>query len=717
MADLEKQIELLRVENALQHEETIGSILNQENAAEEQVELLRDLVDEIVGQREDSKFDREEARRDAQKKAPKAEAPAKKKEKSEFEIDFGLSGILQTLAGIGAAVAGFATGLVQGFGRILNLVTKRFLAPFRAIADVFKKRGTGQFLKGDSYKALGRTTAFFRRIADTFARLEKATANALKPVGNLFRTIRSYAGMIGNSIKGISGVAIDKITKPFKDFGKFLGGIQRAVVGLPSPKEGAAITGLIDKITKPFKNFIAGVRGAAESTSKFGKALGSFFNAFKVVGRFIAFPLTIIMGIIDGFKGLMAGADRQAGTFNKLIGGAVGAITGVLKGLVAMPLDLLKSAVSWIAEKIFGKDNFLTKFLDSFKFTDMFQMVGDNIADIFVDFFDGVIYVFSDLKQRLMKPFKDGFSFGAVLELLTSLPGTIIGGVLDLGKNLLSSVLSVFGFEEEANALDSFNFTNLIDNIIENIGGFFLGTFGDLKTNLMNIFDSDSDRPLLERIFAFVRDLVTSIYTFPLDLIKGVASTILSFFGMNEQSDFLESFSFKDTFGKIIDWVIALPGKLVDGLMGILSGEIDIGQVISDAMSGAMDMASQFNEYLKSIAQPYLSALAQDDSWLGSIGNFLVPKPAFEWAGVDPDTGEISAPAVSAPETTTRTQAGEAVTEQSKENAQAQGGGGVAMVDASQRSNTTVNNNQQTAAIIDQNLPTQDQNDRSWAWA
>ena len=213
--------------------------------------------------------------------------------------------------------------------------------------------------------------------------------------------------------------------------------------------------------------------------------------------------------------------------------------------------------------------------------------------------------------------------------------------------------------------------------------------------------------------------LILLYILWPLDLIKGVASSILAFFGMNEQSDALESFSFKDTFGKIIDWVMALPGRLVDGLMGILTGEIDIGQVIGDAISSAGNMMAQFNEYLKSVAQPYLQGLAQDDSWLGSLGKFVVPSAAFDWAGVDKDTGEITAPvaSVSAPESTPRTETGEQMNTQSKENAQAQSGATVVVADASSKSNTTVNNNSQTAAIIDQNLPTQDQNDRSWfAW-
>ena len=57
----------------------------------------------------------------------------------------------------------------------------------------------------------------------------------------------------------------------------------------------------------------------------------------------------------------------------KVIMGIAGGISGLLEGIIGMPLDLLKSAISWIAGK-FGFEE-AEKMLDSFKFTDLIRDV------------------------------------------------------------------------------------------------------------------------------------------------------------------------------------------------------------------------------------------------------------------------------------------------------------------------------------------------------
>lgn len=715
-----KAINSLREEN--KHYSTL-SVLQGEN----QEEFLADIslsMKELLDQMSMSRLDAEEARREeSQQKSP--EPPEKKGASKDDKVDFELKGILQIVAGIGAAVTGFAVGLVQGFKNIFALASAKFVSGLKnifapvgrlvdALSDVFGKRGTGQFLKGDTYKTLGRLTKGFRSFADTIKRIEILFAYSTQGVGSIATTVKSYAGMIANTVKEITKLGFDKattkISSAVKSFFTSILNIQRSVVKFMTFDELKNFKGLITKITDPFRNFINGIRGVGESSSRIGKILGSFFSAFKVIGRYVAFPLTVIMGIIDGFKGLQAGMDRQVGFFEKMVGGAIGAITGVLKGLIAMPLDLLKDGISWIAGKL-GFTEF-EKMLDSFSFADMFQMVGDKIADGFVKFFHGLTYWFTDIKDRLMKPFEDGFSFGAVLDLITSLPGTIVGGIMDFAKNGLSALLSIFGQEDASKALDSFKFTDLIDNIISRIGFFFSDMFGSISSSFMNIFNGDG--PMLERIFNFAKNLVTSIFTWPYDLLKNIASGLLGFFGQDDAAQALDSFSFKDTFGAIIDWVVALPGKIVDGLMAIFSGEVSIGDLISDAMTGAMSMAEQFNEWIKGLVRPTLQGIATGDGVFASLQKkALEAVGVFDWAGVNADTGEITAPKVSAPETTTRTDNGSRVAEMSRENEQAKSSATNVVVSAPVQTNQNVTNNN-TAAVIDQNQPTVDYNDRSF---
>lgn len=727
MADkLLTAIDTLRYENAQYHTANY-------KVQEEQTKHIEDVsrsIGELLSEFKGSRLDAEEARRDAGKADDSEKTKVSGGGAPERE-QFDLKGILAIVGGIGASIAGFVAGfasaIVNGVklmfkgvttrvGNIVKGITtsikesaivknistrlKSIFAPVTrfidALGDVFGKRGTGQFLKGSTYQTLGGLTRYVRGFADW----TKRVADGWKLVGSagnqkLAQTIdkvrdavKAFGASINNTLKALRGVNQFGDLRAFAELKKVLNA----------------------KIVQPFTNFMKGVRGVGESTSKLGKTLGKFFSAFKVIGRYVAWPLTIIMGIIDGFKGLQAGADRQVGMVEKILGGAVGAITGILKGLVAVPLDMLKSAVSWIAGKL-GFTEF-EKMLDSFSFADMFQMVGDKIADGFVKFFHGLTYWFTNIKDRLMKPFEDGFSFGAVLDLITSLPGTIVGGIMDFAKNGLSALLSIFGQEDASKALDSFKFTDLIDNIISRIGFFFSDMFGSISSSFMNIFNGDG--PMLERIFNFAKNLVTSIFTWPYDLLKNIASGLLGFFGQDDAAQALDSFSFKDTFGAIIDWVVALPGKIVDGLMAIFRGEVSIGDLISDAMTGAMSMAEQFNEWIKGLVRPTLQGIATGEGvLLGLQKKTLDALGVFDWAGVNADTGEITAPKVSAPETTTRTDNGSRVAEMSRENEQAKSSATNVVVSAPVQTNQNVTNNN-TAAVIDQNQPTVDQNDRSF---
>jgi hypothetical protein len=58
---------------------------------------------------------------------------------------------------------------------------------------------------------------------------------------------------------------------------------------------------------------------------------------------------------------------------------------------------------------------------------------------------------------------------------------------------------------------------------------------------------------------------------------------------------------------------------------------------------------------------------------------------------------------------------GQQAQEQSKENAQAKAKATAVQVINAPQQNQTVNNSSSTAAVMDNNLPTVDNNDRSWA--
>ena len=150
-------------------------------------------------------------------------------------------------------------------------------------------------------------------------------------------------------------------------------------------------------MTKPLGPISKAINGIKSAIQAFGGRLGGIFRLFGTLGRVIAFPVTIIMGIIDGFKGFMRGWEEQEGIFNKLIAGALGAVGGVLRGIIGIPLDLLKSAVGFIAEKM-GFENF-AETLESFSFADIIQGIFDSITNVVLSIKDKIVAIFDDIGE------------------------------------------------------------------------------------------------------------------------------------------------------------------------------------------------------------------------------------------------------------------------------------------------------------------------------
>lgn len=715
-------IERLRYENSQYHTANFKEQESQTKNTETLNKTVGDLLSEFKDSRTEGRLDAEEARRDASKKSDTDTKPVPD---SPDSPEFELKGILQTLAGIAAGFAGFVTGIAIGVGKIYVAILKtvgkvlKLDVAFKLIKDIGKLLNTKLLSVVKSVRGFVKaaTLAFeinFPRITnavlDFGTRLGKIGSSFTNNTGKAVKTLTSSFQNLKNAflagINGVQGVArsangvfrqLNVIEKFFRSWGRITGQI--------SDSAKIIIKTMSTNVLSPFKKLISGIKGLGQSTGALGKVLRGFFTAFKTIGRFIAFPLTIIMGIIDGFKGMMSGINRQEGQFNKLIGGVVGTITGVLKGLVALPLDLIKDLVSWVAGKL-GFENF-SKILDSFSFGEMFQMIGDRVADGLVKFVEGIVYNLKDLSTNLLKPFKDGFGFGALFEFMITLPHKIMAGIFDFIKTSVSSVLSIFGADETSKALDSFSFSKLLGNVIENIKTFFVNMFVLMKEKITGFFNGVGF--YVEKIFDTFTEIFDYVINAPLNLMRKISSGLMNLFTKEDSAEKLDSFSFKDTFGKVVDWVFGLPGRLVDGLMEILSGT-KIGDILNDAMSGAIDMVSQFNNWLKGLVAPYLTMIAQDDSWFGKLGQFVVPKEAFEWAGVNRETGTVSTPRLSTVTPINDNSRGDNLGKMSRENEQSSNSSAPIVISAPSQTNQTINN-QSTAAIIDQNLPTRD---RSW---
>ena len=298
----------------------------------------------------------------------------------------------------------------KGMNPFFKLAIIAAVAVFTAVKDYFGK--LGKMLKG-VFKGVSKVFKGFLKISKigeyasdiaksvkgsikaVFAVMGKALKNLvpdLDPIKDSFKSVKGYFRKVRTAFS--SGA--DDFLKFFKEnsifktlksgftsiknflFGSFDGGDVKAIKGFAS--------GIMQKVSdffKPIRNFFSadGPIGKIvkiimkpfsflKEGSKFMGVLGSIG---RVIGR-LAWPITVIMGIIDGITGAFKGFTNTEGTLSeKLLGGLLGGISGVLEGIIGMPLDLLKSAVSWILGKM-GFEN-AEKFLDGFSFTDMIRNI------------------------------------------------------------------------------------------------------------------------------------------------------------------------------------------------------------------------------------------------------------------------------------------------------------------------------------------------------
>lgn len=211
----------------------------------------------------------------------------------------------------------------------------------------------------DAFKALKgyftRVRTFFTTGGDDFIKF--LTDNSI------FRVLKNGFIGIRNLLFGSFQADEIKLVKEFiGNIGKRISGFFDPIRNFFSFAEDSPLGRIVARLKSVFS--------FASEGSGFVKMLGTIG---RVIGR-LAWPITLIMGVVDSVTGAFKGYVNTDGSIpEKLLMGLLGGISGLLEGLIGMPLDLLKGAVSWILGK-FGFEE-AEKMLDDFKFTDLIRDV------------------------------------------------------------------------------------------------------------------------------------------------------------------------------------------------------------------------------------------------------------------------------------------------------------------------------------------------------
>lgn len=284
--------------------------------------------------------------------------------------------------------------------------------------------------------------------------------------------------------------------------------IEEALLGI---KKG--IMFIIEPFAKTGKAIIAiakDVLGFGKTIGRIGTYFSDLFRIVKgvsgIVGK-LFFPLTIIMTGFDTIKGIIDGYAEGG-----IIGALEGAITGFFNSLVFGPLDLIKDAVAWVLEQL-GFEN-AAKTLESFSFSQIFTDLIGGTFELIGNVFTAIKTLFSNIMQATI----DAFDF------VGSFTTKLVGGIFDIVGNVFDAITTYF---------------------YEVVEGFKSGgVWGGLGAILEGYFQLMVMKPL--------------------DLLKDLVSWAASLFGFENASAWLDSFSFSEMFTSVVDWISAIPGKIVE---------------------------------------------------------------------------------------------------------------------------------------------------------
>lgn len=343
------------------------------------------------------------------------------------------------------------------------------------------------------------------------------------------------------------------------------------------------------------------------------------------VGMGLLAPIGLIGAIITSFVGAFvaeikkqfAGIKAIILTFDKLFEPIKNIIRNTVKTF-AGPDTLIGRFFTFIGDKFKSIKAFFTTGLANLQ-KNKFIKTASTMLD---DFIKGVKSLFRPISRV----------FGAIGTSVTSVSamagkGGVIGKILGFAKGF-GSVLGKL-FLPVTIVMSAFDLiTGFIDGWKESDGDSMVTKF-------------------IDGVGSGLAKLVGNLIGMPLDLLKDGVSWIMGKLGFDSAVGFLDSFSFKDLLMKIVKAPYTLLSNAIDYIVGIFSGENDL---MADLMSGMKSIGDVAKDLLKGILRGILPKPGGDE---GGIFGFIkkavtsvIPDGVYEFAGLNPETGERILPDV-----------------------------------------------------------------------
>jgi len=399
-------------------------------------------------------------------------ARAKKKEAEESaKTNTLLAGIYKGIVDLNKTMlASVKAKLKSGFGNLLAGVIAPVLIMVGFFAQLKKEFKVLKTLTGGGLKKLFMP---LKNLLMGEGKIAKGIKSALKFIdkmhGGIFTKIGNFFKNFGQNkmvvkvtetitkVKGSISNGLLKIKNFFQPVSDFFKSFQK-VKPFGPPKPGLLTKGiqLIKNIIKVIGNIFKPIINVAKSIFGFvktGTAIGKWAMGFgKLLGK-LFLPITILMSAFDFVTGFLDGFKEDG-----IMGGLEGGLSKLLKGLIGMPLDLLKDGVSWILEK-FGFEQ-ASESLDSFSFSTLI----DDMVGGFFDAVDGIIGWLGDK-----------FSFSTIGEALTSMLNLIWMPAVLFKEWLIDPLVNWVGdmMGWDVSAITEFDLMKTIGDTVDDIANWF----------------------------------------------------------------------------------------------------------------------------------------------------------------------------------------------------------------------------------------------------
>ena len=408
--------------------------------------------------------------------------------------------------------------------------------------------------------------------------------NSLKEI-ELQREQKEYQEDLLEAIENIELTQAQQDVKVVEGFLDSLARLKFIIGGIALALGAGA--GIFASYFKNLKAIITGFKNLFKAISP--KAIaGSLAKAFDSIGDALKVRLGAAGGAFGSAISSIVGFFTRVKDMFKVgifkIPGVKGVVDTISRGMAAIG-TMIKNSKAIIASisKVAGM-------LGSFKtvFGLVFKVVGRIFAPL---------YTLYETIMGIWKGYQDGGFIGAIKGGITGFFKGFIGDFLNIITGAAAWLAGALGFDKVEEALNSIDFNQIFGNLVD-------GIF-DTVTESINFFMEQLGFDGEE--FPSIREMVTGLVTMPFDLVRNAISKLASMLGAEEISKAISDFSFKDT------------------------------------LTSLQDKAKEFLKYaLRSI----LPSPDSNAPWydIGNIVSKAVPDSVYEFAGMDPETGEVVKP-------------------------------------------------------------------------